>query len=54
MVLTVQKPMRPGQELLVADGRPSGEMMLATGALHDDKNPADCLMFSASLIQADR
>lgn len=34
---------RRGEEVAVRDGRPNGELLLATGALEDD-NPADCLV----------
>jgi hypothetical protein len=37
---------RRGEEVAIQDGRPSGELLLATGALEDD-NPADCLSVQA-------
>lgn len=44
----------PNQEFVLNDARPSGELVLATGALHDDKNASDFLMLPAKLIPADR
>lgn len=37
---------RRGEEVAVRDGRPNGELLLATGTLEDD-NPADCLSVQA-------
>ena len=34
---------RRGEEVAVRDGRPNGELLLATGAM-EDNNPADCLV----------
>jgi hypothetical protein len=44
---------REGQEVLVNDGRPNGELLLSTGALQD-ANMSDCLYFNAALLAADR
>ena len=33
--------------MAVRDGRPSGELLMATGAMEDD-NPADCLIVQVS------
>lgn len=38
---------RRGEEVAVRDGRPNGELLLATGAMEDD-NPADCLIVQVS------
>lgn len=35
------------------DGRPNGELLLATGSL-EDSNPADCLTVRYELVKADR
>jgi hypothetical protein len=37
---------RRGEEVAIQDGRPNGELLLATGTLEDD-NPADCLSVQA-------
>jgi hypothetical protein len=37
----------------IYDGRPSGELVLATGRLEDD-SPADCLSVRVGLVPADR
>lgn len=42
-----------GQEVLVNDGRPNGELLLSTGSLQDN-NLSDCIYFPASLVPADR
>jgi hypothetical protein len=44
---------REGQEVLVNDGRPNGELLLSTGTLQDG-NMSDCLYFNAALLAADR
>lgn len=44
---------REGQEVLVNDGRPNGELLLSTGTLQDG-NMSDCLYFPACLLPADR
>jgi len=44
---------REGQEVLLNDGRPNGELLLSTGSLQDS-NLSDFLFFDASLIRADK
>lgn len=44
---------REGQEVLINDGRPNGELLLSTGTLQD-ANLSDCLYFKATLLAADR
>lgn len=44
---------REGQEVLLNDGRPNGELLLSTGSLQD-ANTSDCIYFPATLIGADR
>lgn len=44
---------REGQEVLINDGRPNGELLLSTGMLQD-ANMSDCLYFKADLLGADR
>jgi histone-lysine N-methyltransferase SETD3 len=44
---------REGQEVLLNDGRPNGELLLSRGTLQD-ANLSDCLYFNASLLAADR
>lgn len=44
---------RAGEELAIFDGRPNGEVFLATGDF-EDGNPVDCLFFEAGLVRADR
>lgn len=39
VVLTASRPYREGQEVLLADGRPNGELLLSTGSLHDGALP---------------
>ncbi|KAF6255082.1 rubisco small subunit N-methyltransferase [Scenedesmus sp. NREL 46B-D3] len=53
VVVTSTRPYREGQEVLVNDGRPNGELLLSTGTLQDG-NMSDCLSFPASLIPSDR
>lgn len=43
----------PGQEVALFDGRPNGELLLATGRV-ELANPADCLSLSTGLVAADR
>ncbi|KAI8470254.1 MAG: rubisco small subunit N-methyltransferase [Monoraphidium minutum] len=42
-----------GQEVLLNDGRPNGEMLLCFGTVQDS-NLADCLYFDAELVRADK
>lgn len=42
-----------GQELLLNDGRPNGEMLLSTGTVQEN-NKSDFLLFPTSLVPADR
>lgn len=44
---------RRGEPIAIYDGRPNGEVVLATGRLEDD-NPSDCLTVKVGLVQADR
>ena len=52
-VLISTRPYSRGQEVRLFDGRPSGEVFLATGSL-EPSNPADCLTLPAALVPADR
>ena len=53
VVVTAGRPYREGQEILLNDPRPNGELLMATGTL-PESNSADYLEFPASLIQADK
>ncbi|GBF87903.1 histone-lysine N-methyltransferase [Raphidocelis subcapitata] len=53
VVLKSARPYREGQEVLINDGRPNGELLLCFGEVQDS-NLADCLTFNASLIAADK
>ena len=53
VTLVASRPYSNGQEVRVYDGRPSGEVLLATGSI-ELANPADCLMLPAALVAADR
>lgn len=53
VTLVASRPYSRGQEVRLYDGRPSGEMLLATGTL-EPANPSDCLILPASLVAADR
>eukprot|EP00879_Flechtneria_rotunda_P015067 GHRR01015744.1.p1 GENE.GHRR01015744.1~~GHRR01015744.1.p1 ORF type:complete len:507 (+),score=158.49 GHRR01015744.1:326-1846(+) len=53
VMVVATRPYREGQEVLINDGRPNGELLLSTGTLQD-ANMSDCLYFPASLIAADR
>jgi hypothetical protein len=44
---------REGQEVLLNDGRPNGELLLATGTLQDS-NLSDCVLMNAGILGADR
>ncbi len=44
---------RDGQEVLLNDGRPNGELLLSTGTLQEG-NALDFLMFKGELIPADK
>ncbi len=44
---------RQGQEVVVYDGRPNGELLLATGVV-EDGNLSDCLSITVELVSADR
>lgn len=44
---------RAGQEVKLYDGRPNGELLLATGDV-EPTNPSDYLTMPASLLAADR
>ncbi|KAG2498938.1 hypothetical protein HYH03_003128 [Edaphochlamys debaryana] len=53
VVVTTTRPYRAGSELLLNDGRPNGELVLATGSVQES-NTADYLDWPASLVQADK
>ncbi|KAG7675298.1 hypothetical protein Ndes2526B_g08170 [Nannochloris sp. 'desiccata'] len=53
VTLVTSRPYTRGQEVRLYDGRPSGEVLLATGSI-EPANPADCLILPASLVAADR
>ena len=56
-VLTAARAYAPGEAVALADGRPSGELVLATGALFEPKpgtNAADCLTVDVGLVPTDR
>lgn len=53
VTLVATRPYSPGQEVRLYDGRPTGEVLLATGTL-EPSNPADCMVMPASLVAADR
>lgn len=44
---------RQGEEIAIYDGRPTTEMLLATGSV-EESNPSDYLTVQASLVAADR
>jgi protein-histidine N-methyltransferase len=52
-VLTATRPYSAGQEVMIYDGRPNGELLLATGTL-EPNNPADFLTMRAGLVPADK
>ena len=52
-VLTATRAYAPGDAVAIADGRPNGELILATGAV-DDANPSDCLTVAVGLVPTDR
>lgn len=54
VVITGDRTLREGQEILLNDARPNGELLMATGTLPSEANSSDFLEFPASLIQADR
>ncbi|PSC76514.1 U3 small nucleolar ribonucleo MPP10 [Micractinium conductrix] len=53
VTLVVQRPYSADEEVKVFDGRPNGELLLATGSL-EAGNPEDCLFMEAGLVAADR
>ncbi|PRW58899.1 rubisco small subunit N-methyltransferase [Chlorella sorokiniana] len=53
VTLVAQRPYSAGQEVSIYDGRPNGELLLATGTL-EAGNPADCLFMETGLVAADR
>lgn len=69
-VLTATRPYSPGDPVLLADGRSSGELLLATGDLYADDdplavarstssatfttNPSECLTVTVGLVPTDR
>lgn len=53
VVVTATRPYREGQEVLLNDGRPNGELLLATGTLQEG-NLSDYLLFGASLLATDK
>ena len=55
VVVAAGRPYREGQEVLLNDPRPNGELLMATGALPDSgSNTSDFVDFPASLIPADK
>lgn len=44
---------RRGEPIAIYDGRPNGELLLATGRVEDD-NASDCLTITVGLVQSDR
>ncbi|KAL4445791.1 hypothetical protein ABPG77_008990 [Micractinium sp. CCAP 211/92] len=53
VTVVAQRPYSQGEEVLLYDGRPNGELLLATGTI-EAGNPADCLFMEAGLVAADR
>ena len=69
-VLTATRPYSPGEQILLGDGRNSGELLLATGELYADddplavartnnassftNNPSECLTVTVGLVPTDR
>jgi protein-histidine N-methyltransferase len=69
-VLSATRPYAPGEQVLLGDGRPSGELLLATGELYADDdplavaratnlstfttNPSECLTVTVGLVPTDR
>lgn len=53
VTVVAQRAYTQGDEVPVYDGRPNGEMLLATGTM-EAGNPADCLYMEAGLVSADR
>ena len=52
-VLRAPRPVAAGAPVSIYDGRPNGELVLATGTL-EDGNPADCLTVRVGLVPTDR
>jgi histone-lysine N-methyltransferase SETD3 len=52
-VLTAARPYAPASPVAVADGRPNGELVLATGTV-EPGNKADCLTVAVGLVPTDR
>lgn len=53
VVVTAGRPYREGQEVLLNDERPNGELLMVTGSI-PESNMSDFLYFPASLLAADR
>ena len=53
-VLTANRAYAPGDAVDVADGRPNGELLLATGAVDARGGDADCLTVTVGLAATDR
>ena len=53
VTLVASRPYTRGQEVRLYDGRPSGEVLLASGTI-EPANPSDCLTLPAVLVAADR
>lgn len=53
VVVKAARPYREGQEVLLNDGRPNGELLLCFGTVQDN-NLSDCLYFDGELIKADK
>ena len=52
-VLRAPRPVAAGTPVSIFDGRPNGELVLATATL-EDGNPADCLTVRVGLVPTDR
>ncbi|KAK9917898.1 hypothetical protein WJX75_009348 [Coccomyxa subellipsoidea] len=53
VTISATRPYRQGEAVAVYDGRPNGELLMATGRVEDD-NASDCLTVRVGLVQADR
>eukprot|EP00208_Stichococcus_sp_RCC1054_P004802 CAMPEP_0206140612 /NCGR_PEP_ID=MMETSP1473-20131121/10038_1 /ASSEMBLY_ACC=CAM_ASM_001109 /TAXON_ID=1461547 /ORGANISM="Stichococcus sp, Strain RCC1054" /LENGTH=455 /DNA_ID=CAMNT_0053534817 /DNA_START=485 /DNA_END=1852 /DNA_ORIENTATION=- len=53
VTITASRTYRLGDEVAIYDGRPNGELCMATGVVQKN-NPADYLTIEASLVAADR
>ncbi|CAL8465053.1 g4588 [Coccomyxa elongata] len=53
VIICATCPYRRGEPIAIYDGRPNGELLLATGRVEDD-NASDCLTITVGLVQSDR